>query len=361
VTTNLPADLTSFIGRDRELAEVKRLLAGTRLLTLTGPGGVGKTRLALRVASEVAQDYADGVWLVDLAPLKDGGLVAQTAAAVFGLIEDQLEPAWRRLAAYLNAREVLLLLDNCEHLSDACADLAVHLLSACPSLVVLATSRETLNVPGELAWLVPSLTLPVDNHGLTLEQVRECESIRLFVERASSARPAFRLTNQNLTAVAETCKPSLPKTTTTSSTLLVWKKCPTSTLASPPMMAPAGTSAPSSRYGKSGSSWQVAPRANWKTFTFSGGLSGDVCRLRRDAAGASPRITSTARGLLSCHSVKSDQHSSGEIALPGSSSGNFRAAKANFRRYLSLGERVVPGAAPYLHESRGLCLIRVVL
>jgi len=203
---NLPAELTSFVGRVREAGEVKRLLGSTRLLTLTGPGGVGKTRLALRAASQVDADYPDGVWLVELASLKDGGLVPRAVAAPFGLIEDRPGTLLRNLTEHLKPRQLLLVLDNCEHVLNACAQLSLQLLAACPSLRILTTSREPLNVPGEVAWLVPSLGVPAETDGAKGEWLGRYPALRLFADRASAARPGFALTHQNASCITHICR-----------------------------------------------------------------------------------------------------------------------------------------------------------
>lgn len=156
---NLPLELSSFVGRPREIAEVERLLRNTRLLTLTGPGGSGKTRLALAVGSGSGDDYEDGVWLMELAPLSDPELVPQAVASVLGVREEPGTALLDSLRAHLKAREILLVLDNCEHLVDACADLANALLRSCPDLKVFATSREALGIVGETLFVVPP-TLP---------------------------------------------------------------------------------------------------------------------------------------------------------------------------------------------------------
>ena len=158
--SNLPLPLTSFIGREHEREQVQELLSQTRLLTLTGTGGVGKTRLALEVARQVVDDYPDDVWLVELAPLADPTLVPQAVAAALGIREQHHQTTTDTLIASLRLRRLLLLLDNCEHLIDACAELVETLLTSCPGLTVLATSRELLSVPGETAWRVPSLVVP---------------------------------------------------------------------------------------------------------------------------------------------------------------------------------------------------------
>lgn len=198
--------LTSFIGRQREMAEVKRLLATTRLLTLTGPGGCGKTRLALQVATELAQEFEHGVWWVELAALSDPRLLAQAVASVLGLGEQPDRSLTDLLADALRPKHLLLVLDNCEQVVAACARLAEVLLPACPNLRWLATSREALSMAGETAWLVPSLRLP-DFHRLPpLEELRHAEAIQLFVERAAAVQPSFTLTQENAPAVAQICQ-----------------------------------------------------------------------------------------------------------------------------------------------------------
>jgi predicted ATPase/DNA-binding CsgD family transcriptional regulator len=206
---NLPLALSSFIGRGREIMEVRALLAHTRLATLTGPGGSGKTRLSLWVAEEVGPEYPHGVWLVELAAVADPALAPQTAAAALGLREQPGRPTLEVLAEHLAGRELLLVLDNCEHLIAACAALADALLRACPGLRLLATSREPLNIAGESVWPVPSLSLPVAGAGSSeapVPALLQSEAVRLFVERASAAAPGFALTSQNAAAVAQVCR-----------------------------------------------------------------------------------------------------------------------------------------------------------
>ncbi|MCI0645594.1 MAG: tetratricopeptide repeat protein, partial [Chloroflexi bacterium] len=203
---NLPIALTSFVGRLGELAEVRRLLGMTRLLTLTGAGGCGKSRLALAVAAEVVAGHPDGVWLVELAALTDGALVPQAVATALGVREEPQRPLTATLVDALQPRAMLLLLDNCEHLITACAQLAQQLLRACPGLQVLATSREALGVAGETTWLVPSLSLPDPHAALSVKQLAQSEAVQLFVERAAAALPTFSLTQTNAPAVAEICR-----------------------------------------------------------------------------------------------------------------------------------------------------------
>jgi class 3 adenylate cyclase len=206
---NLPIQTTSFVGREREIAEVKALLGRTRLLTLTGSGGAGKTRLSLQVAADLLDQYADGVWLAELAPLTDPNLVPQTVAQVLGVREEPGRTITQTLVDYLRPKKLLLLLDNCEHLLTACAQLADTLLRACPDLRILASSREGLNIAGETTYRIPSLSLPPVGAGQSVpstpESLSQYEAVRLFIERAQSAQPSFTVTNQNAPAVAQLC------------------------------------------------------------------------------------------------------------------------------------------------------------
>jgi predicted ATPase/DNA-binding CsgD family transcriptional regulator/Tfp pilus assembly protein PilF len=205
---NLPRELSGFVGRERETAEVARRLGATCHLTLTGAGGIGKTRLALRVAHDLAAGgvYADGVWLVELASLGAPDLAPRLVASVLGAPEQPGRSPADALVAALAPRELLLVLDNCEHAIEACAELVARLLTDCPRLRVLATSREALGVPGEVAWSVPPLGLPDDRAARTLTGIAAAEAVRLFVERAAAALPPFALTADNAPAVAEICR-----------------------------------------------------------------------------------------------------------------------------------------------------------
>jgi non-specific serine/threonine protein kinase len=203
--TNLPLALTSFIGRAREQAQVQTLLGAARLVTLTGAGGAGKTRLAMAVAEELVSEYADGVWLVELAPLADPALVAGVVAQALGLREEPGRPVLAVLADHLKERCLLLVLDNCEHLVGACAEMAEMLLRACPHLRILATSRETLEVPGEATYRVPSLAVPDLMHLPDLQQLAAYEAVALFLQRAQSRAANFTLYAENARAVASVC------------------------------------------------------------------------------------------------------------------------------------------------------------
>ena len=202
---NLPQQTNSFIGREKELAEIKALLAKTHLLTLTGIGGSGKTRLSLQAAADLLDGEGDGVWLVELAALADPALVPQTVAQVLGVKEEAGQPIQRTLAEALKPKRLLLILDNCEHLISACASLAADLLRSCPGLHILASSREPLNVVGEQTYRVPSLSLPDPRRARTVESLSQYEAVRLFIERAQAVQPTFTVTDQNAPAVGQVC------------------------------------------------------------------------------------------------------------------------------------------------------------
>ncbi len=205
---NLPLARTSFVGRRREKLEVKRLLAMTRLLTLTGAGGCGKTRLALEVARDLVGAYPEGAWLVYLAPLSKAELVPQAVAQALGVREQPARPLLETLKDALRSRKMLLVMDNCEHLVEAVVGLVDALLDSCPGLRVLATSRETLNAAGEVTWVVPSLMVPDSRQeaSYTPQELEGYESVRLFVERARQRDPSFVLTSRNGQAVAQVCR-----------------------------------------------------------------------------------------------------------------------------------------------------------
>lgn len=201
----LPGDVTSFVGRRQATTEVKHALSESRLVTLTGVSGVGKTRLALHVASEVRRSFPDGVWLVELAELDQACLVGSAVATALGLSTSAREPA-ELLADHLEDKRLLLVLDNCEHLLDACADLLGELLLAAPKLRVLATSREPLGMGGEQVWPVPTLSVPGLDAGAASGTGYRYEALRLFQDRASAVRPGFALGQDNAAAVAQVCR-----------------------------------------------------------------------------------------------------------------------------------------------------------
>jgi len=203
---NLPAPLTSFVGREDALADATRLIETNRLVTLVGSGGIGKTRLAIRVARDLVEAYADGVWLVDLAPVADAALVPLTVAAALGVHEQPGRSMLVTLAEHLATRHALLILDNCEHLVQACAELSEALLQACPSLGIVATSRQALGVGGETVVSVPPLSLPDAVPEPDLEHLAQYEAIRLFMERATAAAPNFRISEPNFAVIAEICR-----------------------------------------------------------------------------------------------------------------------------------------------------------
>jgi non-specific serine/threonine protein kinase len=188
------------------MGEVKRLLAQTRLLTLAGPGGCGKTRLALEVGSRLGETYPDGVWLVELAAMEVADLVAEAVAAALGIPEQPGRPLRETLCTAMESKHLLLVLDNCEHLVDACAALIDALLRASPRLHVLATSRQPLGIAGEQVWRVPSLALPDPRRLPLLDEVAQSEAVRLFLDRARLGRPGFDLTEENVGAIVEVCK-----------------------------------------------------------------------------------------------------------------------------------------------------------
>jgi predicted ATPase/DNA-binding CsgD family transcriptional regulator len=207
-THNLPLALSSFVGREREVAEVERLVGQeeARLVTLSGPGGAGKTRLALAVAQEAVEGFEEGAWWVTLASLSDPDLVTQATASALGMREAPGRALGEALVEHLAAKDLLLVLDNCEHLIEACAALADTLLRACPRLTILATSREALGLAGEASWEVPPLSSPADPEQLpSLEELGRYEAVRLFVERAK-ATSGFVLSVENAPAVARLCR-----------------------------------------------------------------------------------------------------------------------------------------------------------
>ncbi|MFD7044904.1 ATP-binding protein, partial [Rhodococcus jostii] len=203
---NLPLELTVFVGRRRELTEARRLLSVARLVTLTGVGGVGKTRLALRVAANVRRAFGDGVWLVELGELHDAELLADTVVAALGLREQSSSPSLELLAAHVADRRMLLVLDNCEHMVEAAAVLAETLLRRCPELRILATSREPLGIGGDAVMRVPPLTLPASDRPPSLHGLAGYDAITLFAARAEAAAPGFALSEENRFTITRICQ-----------------------------------------------------------------------------------------------------------------------------------------------------------
>jgi len=204
--SNLPQQVTSFVGGEATVLEVKNLLTTTRLLTLLGVGGIGKTRLALEVGGDLLNDYLDGVWLVELAPVADGRLVPQAIASVLGVKEDPGRPVMEALARFIKDRQLLVILDNCEHLLQPCAEVAKSLLQSGLRLKVLATSREQLHLAGEATYAVPALAAPEPGRAIRHADLTRYDAVRLFVERAAAAQPSFVVTNVNAPAIADVCR-----------------------------------------------------------------------------------------------------------------------------------------------------------
>jgi predicted ATPase/class 3 adenylate cyclase/DNA-binding CsgD family transcriptional regulator len=193
VSHNLPAQLTNFVGRQTEITELQQIIADNRLVTLTGAGGAGKTRLAVEVTAQVVGEFPDGVWFIDLAPITNPVVVPVTVARTLGLPDQPGRSTMEILLGFVGDRSMLLLLDNCEHLLDACDQMIAELFDACPQLTILTTSREPLGMAGELTWRVPSLSL-------------DDEAIELFTDRARRTRPDFRVTDDNVALVTEVCR-----------------------------------------------------------------------------------------------------------------------------------------------------------
>ena len=202
---NLPLQLTNFIGRENELNQVKNIFADSHLLTITGSGGSGKSRLALQTGADLIDDFANGVWMAELAPVSEPELIPQKIIEEIGIKEEPNESPEKTLKDYLKNKEILIILDNCEHLIDACAALAENLLTYCPKLKILATSREALKCRGEHLFRIPSLSHPESDSDESPEQLNQYESVRLFIERAISLNPAFRVNKDNAPALAAIC------------------------------------------------------------------------------------------------------------------------------------------------------------
>ncbi len=202
---NLPIQLTSFIGREEEIADAIGLLDSTHLLTLIGPGGTGKTRLSIQVANEVLKQYPDGVWLVELASILNPLLVPRTTAIAIGLREEPQQPVIDMLCDYLLNKEMLIILDNCEHLVDACAQMTQRILQIASNVKVLSSSREALGIAGEVTYSVPPLKIPDLADLPPLDSLNQYEAVKLFIDRAASVIPEFKVTTENAPIIAQIC------------------------------------------------------------------------------------------------------------------------------------------------------------
>lgn len=205
IPNNLPVQLTSFVGREKEIAELKQILASARLVTLTGAGGAGKTRLSLQLVAEMLDRFKNGAWFIDLAPLSDPALVPFTVASALGLRDEPGRPLNRTLLDWLNDKEVLLILDNCEHMVEACSRFADELLHANHTTRILATSREPLGIVGESIYRVPSLPTPDPEERIQIEQLEQYAAVQLFIDRAVQSLSTFRVNDTNAPAVAQIC------------------------------------------------------------------------------------------------------------------------------------------------------------
>ena len=203
---NLPAETTSFVGRRRELAEIRKKLSTTRLVSLVGPGGVGKTRLAIQAAADLGRGFADGAWLVELAEVRDAALVTIAVLGALDLRDQAATTPLQILTSFLGERQVLLLLDNCEHVIDSVAQVVTELLRSAPDLRVIATSREPLAVAGEHVVPVPPLALPDEDGRDSIAQLQQNEAVMLFAERAAAASGSFELSGANQVAVVRLCR-----------------------------------------------------------------------------------------------------------------------------------------------------------
>jgi predicted ATPase/class 3 adenylate cyclase len=204
IPNNLPTQLTSFIGREKEIAEIKHAIDSARMVTLTGVGGTGKTRLSLQATTELLETFSDGARWIELAQLSDPSLIPQSLAGMLGVRDAGNRPILQAIIDYLRDKNLLLVLDNCEHLITACAKLAEELLKTCPQLKILASSREALGIAGEVAYHVPSLTLPANKPSPA--ELLKCEAARLFIDRATTVNPRFAVTPQNAASIAQICQ-----------------------------------------------------------------------------------------------------------------------------------------------------------
>jgi predicted ATPase/DNA-binding CsgD family transcriptional regulator len=203
---NLPAQLTTFVGRGSQLSEIELLLSTRRVVTLTGVGGAGKTRLALEVAGRVLAAYPDGTWFIDLTPVKDRQLLPRVFGSALGVHERPRQPMAETLIQHLSGRHLLLVVDNCEHVIEDCADLVDAIRNSCPGITILATSREPLRISGEKVWRVPLLTVPDPGVLTDIRELQQSEAIGLFLDRAQLAEPSFQMSPDNAAAVAQLCR-----------------------------------------------------------------------------------------------------------------------------------------------------------
>ncbi len=202
---NLPVQLSSFVGREKELSELRELITGSRLVTLVGPGGTGKTRLVLQAAAELIDNFAHGVWFIDLAALSDSSMLEESMLKALEIEDDSSRNPLQKLADFLKGKELLLILDNCEHIVEACSRIAEHILSGTAKVRIFATSRESLRCNGEITCKVSSLTYPEPGSGISPEKLTEYSSVRLFIERALSVNQNFRINKGNSEALARIC------------------------------------------------------------------------------------------------------------------------------------------------------------
>jgi len=210
VANNLPAAMTSFIGRSTELEQIDQILESgkskVRMVTLTGPGGTGKTRLALHYAAKALDQFSDGVWLIELAQVSDPDQLAQAVATPIGLREQPERSLELMLVDHLRSQQTLIILDNCEHLTEACAHLAEVLIQQCPKVCILATSRETLGIPGEWTMRVRSLSLPSHNEVVSIDSYTRYNAINLFLDRAKTVKPGFTIDQGNVEEISRICQ-----------------------------------------------------------------------------------------------------------------------------------------------------------